>query len=76
LPEVVRSRLRQLEWDNIGNLRDRLLGKRAFPIRVSLKPPTGPQALDAMAHFQTYIAAWRDWSGSGRIDIKPVTCSK
>lgn len=70
LPDAVRTRLRQLEWDNSGNLRARLLGDRPFPIRISLKPPTGRQALDAMAHFQMYMAAWRAWSGPGRIEYQ------
>lgn len=69
-PDAVRRRLRQLEWDNIGNLRARLLGDRLFPIRISLKPPTGRQALDAMAHFQTYMAAWREWPGPGRVEYQ------
>lgn len=71
LPDAVRNRLRQLEWDNIGNLRARLLGNRSFPIRISLKPPTGRQALDAMAHFQAYMAAWRAWPGPGHVDNQP-----
>lgn len=70
LPDAVSRRLRQVEWDNIGNLRARLLGDRSFPIRISLKPPTGRQAIDAMAHFQTYMAAWRAWPGPGRVDYQ------
>jgi hypothetical protein len=72
-PDFVRQRLQQLEWDNIGNLRDRLLGKRSFPIRVSLRPPTGRQALDAMSHFQAYMAAWREWPGPGHVEYQ--TCN-
>jgi hypothetical protein len=70
LPEVVRARLRQLEWDNLANLRDRLLQDRQFPIRVTLKPPTGRQALEAMPHFQAYMAAWRAWPGPGRVEYE------
>jgi hypothetical protein len=70
LPDAVCKRLRQLEWDNIGNLRARLLGDRSFPIRISLKPPTGHQAIDAMTHFQTYMAAWRAWRGPGRVEYQ------
>jgi hypothetical protein len=70
LPEVVRGRLRQLEWDNLVNLRDRLLRERPFPIRVMLKPPTGRQALEAMPHFQAYMAAWRAWPGPGRVEYE------
>jgi hypothetical protein len=70
LPDAVCRRLRQLEWDNSGNLRERLLGDRSFPIRTSLRPPTGRQALDAMGHFQTYMAAWRAWPGPGRVEYQ------
>lgn len=34
--EGVTKRLRELEWDNASNLRKRLKGTRAFPIRVNL----------------------------------------
>ncbi len=61
LPEDVRALLRQREWDNPRHLRDRLLGVRAFPIRQSLKPPTGAQALQDLPHFHHYLQAWRDW---------------
>lgn len=71
LPDTVRRRLQQLEWNNIGNLRGRLLGDRSFPMRISLKPPTGRQALDAMDHFQRYMMAWRAWPGPGRIEYEP-----
>lgn len=70
LPEVVRGRLRQLEWENVANLRERLLQGRPFPIKVTLRPPTGRQALEAMPHFQTYMAAWRAWPGPGRVEYQ------
>lgn len=73
LPESVRTRLRELEWTNLRHLRERLLGKRPFPIRIGLKPPTGRQALDGMPHFQAYMAAWRDWLAPGRIEYQ--TCN-
>jgi hypothetical protein len=76
LPEAVRRRLRQLEWDNIGNLRARLLGDRSFPIRISLKPPTGRQALEAMAHFQAYMAEWRAWPGPGHVEYQTSNLSQ
>jgi hypothetical protein len=72
----VRRRLAQLEWDNLAHLRERLLGSRPFPIRISLKPPTGRQALDAMAHFQTYMAAWRDWRGPGRVEYQSTSLTQ
>jgi len=76
LPEAVRRRLRQLEWDNIGNLRARLLGDRSFPIRISLKPPTGRQAIEAMAHFQSYMAEWRAWPGPGHVEYRTSNLSQ
>ncbi|MDH5326321.1 MAG: DUF2220 family protein [Gammaproteobacteria bacterium] len=59
LPESVRNILRQKEWDNPRNLRDRLTGKRGFPLSVSLKAPTGAQALQAVSHFHDYIKQWQ-----------------
>src|SRR5262249_39690425 len=76
LPDAVRRRLAHLEWDNVAHLRERLLGGRPFPIRFSLKPPTGRQALDAMAHFQTYMAAWRDWRGPGRVEYQSTSLTQ
>ena len=76
LPDAVRRRLTQLEWDNLTHLRERLLGSRPFPIRINLKPPTGRQALDAMAHFQTYMAAWRDWRGPGRVEYQSTSLTQ
>ena len=76
LPDAVRRRLTQLEWDNLTHLRERLLGSRPFPIRINLKPPTGRQALDAMVQFQTYMAAWRDWGGPGRVEYQSTSLTQ
>lgn len=70
LPEEVRQRLRALEWDRSSNLRERLLGTRTFPIRIGLKPPTGREAVEALGHFQAYMAAWRKWPGPGRVEYE------
>lgn len=70
LPDSVRAHLRRLEWDNARHRRERLLNVRAFPIRIGLKPPTGRKALDAMAHFQAYIAAWQNWRGPGNVEYQ------
>ena len=67
LPEDVRALLRQQEWDHPRRLRDRLLGVRAFPIRRSLKPPTGAQALQNLPHFHHYVQAWRDWPHADQV---------
>ena len=46
------------EWLNNANLRGRLSGKRPFPLRISLKAPTGAQALAGLEHF---INSWKNW---------------
>ncbi|WP_373185903.1 DUF3322 domain-containing protein [Halopseudomonas sp.] len=61
LPGDAIEDLRRLEWEHTGRLRERLLGRRPFPIPCLLKPPTGNQALEDLDHFHGYIAAWRKW---------------
>lgn len=61
LPEDAIDELRRLEWDHSSRLRERLLGTRPFPVTCALKPPTGNQLLEDLAHFHGYIAAWRKW---------------
>ncbi|MGB0466240.1 MAG: DUF3322 domain-containing protein [Pontibacterium sp.] len=59
LPGAVKALITAREWHQEANLKGRLLGQRAFPIRVSLLPPSGRAALQDMAHFQTFVAQWR-----------------
>jgi len=59
LPEDVRATLLQKEWGSSKNLRDRLSGKRCFPLKVPLKAPTGVQALRSINHFHNYIKQWQ-----------------
>lgn len=61
LPQEVIEELRRVEWDHPGRLRDRLSGERRFPIKQSLRLPTGSQALGDIGHFHDYVAAWRKW---------------
>lgn len=61
LPDEVITLITRREWLNNNNLRGRLSGKRAFPLRVSLKAPTGTQALSNLEHFQCFIESWRNW---------------
>ncbi|MBS9434780.1 DUF3322 domain-containing protein [Photorhabdus hainanensis] len=61
LPAQVKSIIRQREWDNRSSLKDRLLGNKAFPIRVGLKPPKGNSAILDIAHFQRFIDEWRSF---------------
>lgn len=58
LPDTIQQRLRTLEWDNRKNLRDRLSGARTVTMKVSLKPPTGKQALADLDHFNHFINQW------------------
>ncbi len=59
LPDDIRHLLRQQEWDKPHHLRKRLSGERAFPLSLSLKAPSGKQALSNIQHFQDYMQAWK-----------------
>jgi hypothetical protein len=59
LPFDARQRVFELEWDNINNLKARLLGDRPFPLVVSLKPPSGKLALDDLVHFRALVKQWQ-----------------
>lgn len=59
LPEDVRAILLQKEWGSSKNLRDRLSGKRSFPLKVPLKAPTGAQAFRKINHFHNFIKQWQ-----------------
>lgn len=61
LPQEVIGELQRIEWDHPVRLRERLAGARRFPIKQSLKPPTGSQAIEDVGHFHDYVAAWRRW---------------
>lgn len=58
-PDDVRARLLQKEWASAKNLRERLLGQRPFPLQVSLKVPTGAQALKHVGRFHAFIKQWQ-----------------
>ena len=58
-PDDVRALLLQKEWTSAKNLRDRLLGQRPFPIQVSLRVPTGAQALKQVDRFHAFIKQWQ-----------------
>lgn len=61
LPEQVKQRVRQREWDNMSRLKARLSGKQAFPIRIPLKPPAGRTVMKNLAHFQQFIQQWQSF---------------
>jgi hypothetical protein len=58
-PDDVRALLLKKEWASTKNLRERLLGQRPFPLRVSLKVPTGAQALKQVDRFHAFIKQWK-----------------
>jgi hypothetical protein len=61
LPEDVRELVLRREWHNPSALKSRLLGEKAFPLSIGLKPPAGKAALHDLGHFQAFIKAWRDF---------------
>jgi len=60
MPEDAARRLASLEWGNRTNLRARLAGDRPFPISLSLRPPTGSQAIADVTRFRAFVEAWRN----------------
>lgn len=62
LPKQAKDIVRQREWDNVTNLKARLSGKKPFPIRIGLKPPSGRMAMESLAHFQNFIRQWQSFS--------------
>ena len=67
LPEDIRAILLQKEWGSGKNLRNRLSGKRSFPLKTSLKAPTGAQALRNISHFHDFIKQWQQSPYSSHI---------
>ncbi len=67
LPDSVQAILLKKEWDSPRNLRDRLSGKRGFPLKIPLKVPTGAQALRNVSHFHEYKKEWRQSSYSSHV---------
>ncbi|NHB96963.1 DUF3322 domain-containing protein [Photorhabdus stackebrandtii] len=61
LPAQVKNLIRQREWDNLSSLKARLLGSKAFPVRVGLKPPRGRSAISDMVHFQRFVDEWKSF---------------
>lgn len=62
LPTQVRKLILKREWHNDAGLKARLLGSKAFPIRIGLKPPAGQSAIEDMEHFQNFIKQWRSYA--------------
>ena len=70
LPDKVIQLIRRREWDNTASLKARLLGEKAFPIRIGLKPPNGHSALSDVAYFLRFIAEWKAFSHQEMIQWK------
>lgn len=65
--DEVLEHLRHKEWERWDRLRGLLLQERSLPLRISLKAPTGRQALDDFAHFQSFISQWQSWSPASQV---------
>nr|WP_252716664.1 DUF3322 domain-containing protein [Acinetobacter haemolyticus] len=61
LPDDAIAQLRNKEWDHQRHLKQRLRHQRPFPIVLSLKAPTGQQALTDMDHFHAFFKAWKNF---------------
>ena len=61
LPKTVREKVVKQEWNNLANLKGRLIGDRPFPIKLGLKPPTGKQAAQAFDQFHFFIDQWKQF---------------
>ena len=65
--DEVLEQLRQKEWKRWDRLRGLLLKERSLPLRISLKAPTGRQALDDFARFQSFLCQWQRWEPASQV---------
>ena len=65
--DEVHKHLRHKEWQRWDRLRGLLLQERPLPLRISLKAPTGRQALDDFSRFQSFISQWQSWSPASQV---------
>ena len=59
LPADVVQSLNVKYWQNRRKRKSLLSGDIAFPLVVSLQPPTGKKALAKIHHFQKFVTSWR-----------------
>lgn len=62
LPDQAIAQLRKKEWDHRQHLKQRLRHQRPFPIVISLKAPTGQQAVNNLDHFHAFFKAWKNFA--------------
>lgn len=72
LPEEIRNRIKVAEWDNIRNLKDLMIGSRPFPLRYSLRSPSGQQAIEDLVHLQNYVNAWKSFTPGELVEWKEI----
>jgi hypothetical protein len=72
LPEEIRNRIKVAEWDNIRNLKDLMIGSRPFPLRYSLRSPSGQQAIEDLVHLQNYVNAWKRFTPGELVEWKEI----
>jgi len=68
LPGEVRRQLRAREYENLRNLRLRLLGQREFPLRLNLRPPSEAQALADLGRLRQFVTEWREYTLAGQVE--------
>ena len=61
LPKTIREKVVKQEWNNLANLKARLIGSRPFPIKLGLRPPTGKQAAQAFDQFRFFVDQWKQF---------------
>ncbi|MDO4433214.1 MAG: DUF3322 domain-containing protein [Alysiella sp.] len=59
LPEQLKSECRKKYWETFAKRRAILLNEIAFPLTLSLKIPTGKQAMAQPEHYRQFVDAWR-----------------
>lgn len=59
LPETLKTECHKKYWGNTSKRRALLRHEIAFPIVLSLKTPTGSQALANPEYYKHFVAAWR-----------------
>lgn len=61
-PEQIRDRIKKIEWDNIENLKNLMLGNRSIPLKYSLRAPNGSQAIEDLIHLESFVNAWKNFT--------------